>query len=308
MEPPTHAQREQVNSTNSIQTPAVSDSQQIELRTVSMNGNVINNSKKTEAQVEEMSVRGIVPDTDTPQPQQSNKNAGNENNENKDVKTDIESQKVVNIAREDVEPYSEGIYGGMCSLLFVFVLFVIIASVASDATWQFWLDFIIKTGVVFLIAYVCGLLAQKRKLKVNYTRKIIHFSVFFIPPLFDLIFAEIDSEFLEKHGSLLPLSNVLSFSLFLALFSVRMRRLVPAFDICFYALDRPEDRPVCVCVRMCMRYSNNNGLYNDSKSLSFSLTRAHTHTHTEHNAMALRAIDAHLRCTCTISVLLFCRA
>ena len=45
----------------------------------------------------------------------------------------------------------------------------------------FIMDFSIKIGIYFIIMYLSGLLVLKKGVKVNYTRKINHFSLLAVP-------------------------------------------------------------------------------------------------------------------------------
>src|SRR5258708_265357 len=50
-----------------------------------------------------------------------------------------------------------------------------------------------KLSLMFLVAYAAGLLVQIKNVRVNYTRKINHFFLFFIPALADHYFLKNDA-------------------------------------------------------------------------------------------------------------------
>ena len=59
------------------------------------------------------------------------------------------------------------------------------------------MNFLLKTGIKFLalylIAFLSGLLVQHKNVKVNYTRKINHFFLFFLPLFLDQVLAHEDT-------------------------------------------------------------------------------------------------------------------
>ena len=74
--------------------------------------------------------------------------------------------------------------------------------------------------------------------KVNYTRKINHFAIFFIPVFVDQQFAS------ETFTDVVYLSvSALGTLGFLVIFLERVRSKVPVFQLMFEGFDRPEDRP-----------------------------------------------------------------
>jgi len=105
------------------------------------------------------------------------------------------------------------------------------------------MNFIIKFGIYFVIWYLGGLLVLKKGVKTNYTRKINHFSLLFIPFLLDVI--RIPSEQSNGSGNDLIMSTIalLSGLSFFLLFIKPIRKRVNVFNIAFLSVDRPEDRP-----------------------------------------------------------------
>jgi len=86
------------------------------------------------------------------------------------------------------------------------------------------------------VAYVLGLWVLRGGIRVNYTRKILHFTLFFTPLVL--------YEWLPFPGGLHTafLSGMVYLGT-LALVSEPMRRRFPGLAVVFAAMDRPEDRP-----------------------------------------------------------------
>jgi phytol kinase len=86
------------------------------------------------------------------------------------------------------------------------------------------------------MAYFSGLLAEKRILKVNYTRKINHFAISFLPELLLILFTVQQSHFK------IVISTAITV-LYFVLFTKPVRNRYSVFKTMFAAIDRPEDRP-----------------------------------------------------------------
>ena len=87
------------------------------------------------------------------------------------------------------------------------------------------------------VLLLAGVLAR-RGMRVNYTRKINHFAIFFIPVFVDQQFAS------ETFTDVVYLSvSALGTLGFLVIFLERVRSKVPVFQLMFEGFDRPEDRP-----------------------------------------------------------------
>jgi phytol kinase len=83
-----------------------------------------------------------------------------------------------------------------------------------------------------------GALARYSNLKVNYTRKINHFAIFFLPVFIDQQFnAETFTDFIY-----LAISAIIT-TLSLLAFYEPIRTFFPPFQLMFEGFDRPEDRP-----------------------------------------------------------------
>lgn len=101
---------------------------------------------------------------------------------------------------------------------------------------MFWINQLVKTALLVAIQYGTGRLALGRGVRVNYTRKINHFALFFVPMFFDSLF--------KQNGTITTVivSAVLSVSI-LAIYIRPLRSRVPVIDTMFASFDRPEDRP-----------------------------------------------------------------
>jgi len=83
-----------------------------------------------------------------------------------------------------------------------------------------------------------GALARYCNVKINYTRKINHFAIFFLPVFIDQQFnAETFTDFIY-----LAISALIT-TLSLLAFYEPIRQLIPPFQLMFEGFDRPEDRP-----------------------------------------------------------------
>lgn len=94
----------------------------------------------------------------------------------------------------------------------------------------------IKAVVLYLSGYVLGLLVIKRGIRVNYTRKIFHFILFFFP-----LFLASLIPFQASLATVL-LSGVLFVTAIFTL-SEPLRRRSRFLQTVFVSFDRPEDRP-----------------------------------------------------------------
>ena len=91
-------------------------------------------------------------------------------------------------------------------------------------------------GLVSVLLFA-GVMAR-RGMRVNYTRKINHFAIFFIPVFVD---QQLASETFTN-VVYLSVSAVATLS-FLVIFIEPIRKRVPMFQLMFDGFDRPEDRP-----------------------------------------------------------------
>jgi len=101
---------------------------------------------------------------------------------------------------------------------------------------NFWLSEAIRTAALFGVAWLLGLWVRRGSIRVNYTRKILHFILFFVPPAL--------VAFLPFEGGLLTVTlSSLVFLAGIAIMSEPFRSRIPFLDTVFAAFDRPEDRP-----------------------------------------------------------------
>ena len=83
-----------------------------------------------------------------------------------------------------------------------------------------------------------GFLVRYSGVKVNYTRKVNHFAIFFLPVFIDKQFdAETFTNFVY-----LAISAVIT-TVSLLMFYEPIRKLIPPYQLMFEGFDRPEDRP-----------------------------------------------------------------
>ena len=94
-----------------------------------------------------------------------------------------------------------------------------------------------KIAGLVSVLLLAGVLAR-RGMRVNYTRKINHFAIFFIPVFVD---QQLASETFTD-VVYLSISAVATLS-FLVIFFEPIRKRVPLFQLMFDGFDRPEDRP-----------------------------------------------------------------
>lgn len=95
---------------------------------------------------------------------------------------------------------------------------------------------LLKFLILFTIGYFAGVLATQKNVKVNYTRKINHFSMFLVPMVLNELFPYVHNKFYF----ILNLALTTAFFLIL-LKPIRDKHYV--ISIIFSGIDRPEDRP-----------------------------------------------------------------
>jgi len=101
---------------------------------------------------------------------------------------------------------------------------------------NFWLNELIRTAILFLTAWLLGLWVLRGGIRVNYTRKILHFTLFLVP----LALASA----LPFEGSFFTVvASGLVFTASLVLCSRPFRSRSSFLATAFAAFDRPEDRP-----------------------------------------------------------------
>jgi phytol kinase len=100
----------------------------------------------------------------------------------------------------------------------------------------YWLNELIRTAVFFLAAWLLGLWVLRSGIRVNYTRKIQHFMVFFFPMV-------LASYIPFKPSLLTVVGSGLVFLASLVPFSTPFRSRSTFLATAFASFDRPEDRP-----------------------------------------------------------------
>lgn len=95
---------------------------------------------------------------------------------------------------------------------------------------------IIKLTILLLIQYASGCLVFYKGVKVNYTRKINHFALFFIPMFIDNIIPVQPSIELLIIGSVVAIAGLIIYNKPIRTNSRLIQRM-------FLSFDRPEDRP-----------------------------------------------------------------
>ena len=102
--------------------------------------------------------------------------------------------------------------------------------------YPFLLNQIVLIAMLFSIYHVGGLLVRNHGVKVNYTRKINHFAIFFLPFALDAVFAYEKTGTTKALGLLVGIGTV-------AVFVRPIRERFAVLQTMFLSIDRPEDRP-----------------------------------------------------------------
>lgn len=110
------------------------------------------------------------------------------------------------------------------------------APMTSLTDGAFWLSQVAEVGALAGAAYLSGVLATRAGVKVNYTRKIVHFTVFLFPIL------TVDLFPFEPTLATTLVSGAILMGLIVGI-TEPVRRRFSVVAIMFAAVDRPEDRP-----------------------------------------------------------------
>lgn len=100
-----------------------------------------------------------------------------------------------------------------------------------------WLNLLLKLVPLLGLQYLSGLAVEHWGIRVNYTRKLNHFAVFFVPMYVDTVLPW------DRRD---PLTLAITFCvglLVLAMYTQPVRSRSHFVATCFRAFDRPEDRP-----------------------------------------------------------------
>ncbi len=128
--------------------------------------------------------------------------------------------------------------------LIIWILTLIIYSLGFMETMPLYSINVFFTVIVFqaiislalyLVNYLTGLLVKYKNVKVNYTRKINHFSLFFLP-YFIVLFFNIPDDLRAITASLTGLLTIL-------IYIRPIRERIPLLKTMYLGFDRPEDRP-----------------------------------------------------------------
>ena len=95
---------------------------------------------------------------------------------------------------------------------------------------------IIQTGILISVAYASGSLVYYKGVKVNYTRKINHFALFFVPMFLDNIIPVEHSIESIIIGSFIAVGGLI-------IYIKPVRNKSRIIQRMFLSFDRPEDRP-----------------------------------------------------------------
>ncbi|UUX92121.1 hypothetical protein [Methanoplanus endosymbiosus] len=100
----------------------------------------------------------------------------------------------------------------------------------------FYFNQVVLLSILFSIYYVSGQLVRRKGIKVNYTRKINHFAIFFLPIILALLVVYDQSPVTRALGLVIAICV-----LFIFIQPIRERSEI--IRIMFLSFDRPEDRP-----------------------------------------------------------------
>ena len=155
----------------------------------------------------------------------------------------IDEKKEVTVEHmkdEDVEPLPYWQYCIIYVVVLLCILGIIIYTIIEKPNnLKFFGKKGIKIGFILLTYFLNGkFLVEKLELKINYTRKINHFTIWVSPFIIDMI--------IESKGSLVAsLWNITFAFLGFVILTIPFRRSDPTgiLNTMFSSLDRPEDRP-----------------------------------------------------------------
>jgi dolichol kinase len=102
--------------------------------------------------------------------------------------------------------------------------------------YAFWCNQVTKAVILYGLAYLTGLWVQRANIKVNYTRKINHFVLFFLPHLLIRLNPFTPTVATTIVGATIGV-------LTLAIYVRPLRNQSPMVATMFASFDRPEDRP-----------------------------------------------------------------
>ncbi len=101
---------------------------------------------------------------------------------------------------------------------------------------NYWIHITVLHSCFLTLFYLCGSVVLKYSVRVNYTRKIMHFSLFFLPQFLLTYFPYQSSLVTGVVNALLTMGV-------LGLFIEPLRNRFEMLSTMFQSIDRPEDRP-----------------------------------------------------------------
>jgi phytol kinase len=106
-----------------------------------------------------------------------------------------------------------------------------------ESSWtNYWLSEAIRSAALFALAYALGTQVLRGRIRVNYTRKVLHFTLFFVP-------LALYGSLPYRGGADTALFSSLVFLASILLMSEPLRTRSRFLATAFAAFDRPEDRP-----------------------------------------------------------------
>jgi len=100
----------------------------------------------------------------------------------------------------------------------------------------YWSLELTKVLVLYLVAFLCGLLVLRLGVRVNYTRKINHFVLFFVPIYLATVFSYETTLATTTVTGLILMGSI-------GVYALPVRARLPVVATMFSSFDRPEDRP-----------------------------------------------------------------
>ncbi len=102
---------------------------------------------------------------------------------------------------------------------------------------EFWLNQVLKITALLGLQWLSGAAVARWHIRVNYTRKLNHFAVFFIPMYVDTLYPW------DRHDPAALAATFVIGLLILGMYTAPVRQRSGFVATCFRAFDRPEDRP-----------------------------------------------------------------
>jgi phytol kinase len=101
---------------------------------------------------------------------------------------------------------------------------------------SYWAFQATSLAVLYAIAFVCGLMVLRWNVRVNYTRKINHFALFFLPMYIATFYSPPDTPATTLMTGLITIGM-------LSAYAAPLRARSASLGVMFSSFDRPEDRP-----------------------------------------------------------------